>query len=206
VYKILPFTAKHSLSIANLHQQGITTGFLSQLGQSFLKTLYKTIADAPSTIVYVALDEKDNVRGFVAGTCDISKMYTWIIFQKGWLLAILILSRAGSIHVIKKAMETLFYTIKWGKRKKDKRAKEKISAELLSIAVDENFRGRKVGKGLVEALDNYFQNKNINIYKVVTYSKDTNANKFYLACGFSKHTEFVHHGNVMFEYTKTITP
>jgi ribosomal protein S18 acetylase RimI-like enzyme len=204
VYKIFPFAAAHAVAVAGLHQQGIKTGFLSQLGQTFLKTLYTAIAGAPHTIVYVALDEKNNVRGFVAGTCDINKMYTWIIFHKGWLLAILIVSRAGSINVIKKTFETLLYTVKSRKHKEEKPVQEKTPAELLSIVVDENCRGQKVGKGLVEALDKYFQMRNIGNYKVVTWSKDTNANIFYQACGFIKHAEFIHHGNLMFEYSKTI--
>ena len=108
------------------------------------------------------------------------------------------------ISVIRKIWETLFYT----KRKVNESEKSDSAtlngAELLSIVVDENARGQKIGKRLVEALEKYFTDNDIHAYKVVTYSKDANANAFYRACGFIKQTEFLHHGNLMFEYSKTI--
>ncbi len=191
-------------AMAHFHKQGITKGFLSSLGFSFLKTLYETMSDAPDAIIYIASDEMDCVRGFVAGTTNINKMYKWIIIRKGWLLAILILCKTAHFSTIKNACETLLYTAKHRSRKDGQQAQETVTAELLSIAVDERSRGQNIGKMLVDALEKYFQSINVKIYKVVTYSKDSSSNAFYAKCGFTLNHKFLHHGNEMHEYIKML--
>jgi ribosomal protein S18 acetylase RimI-like enzyme len=205
---------RHCLDIVRLHRSGIKTGFLSTTGDIFLRTLYSAINRSPCSRVYMALDDNSaKPVGFIAGALSTSVMYRHIIVWYGLLFFILLFPNIFRISVLIKILETLFYT---EKKQRCRGADQKIRAdrgksntshgraELLSIVVDENFRGQKIGKKLVDSLERYFTENGVHDYKVVTYSKDANANAFYQACGFIKRAEFIHHGNVMFEYSKTL--
>jgi len=213
--KFISFSQRYGNDIVKLHRSGIRKGFLSTTGDLFLRTLYCSMHRSPHSRVFTALDDNsEKVVGFIACALSTTAMYRHIIFRYGIVFFILLLPNIFKISNVIKILETLFYTTKH-KRSKHKETGTKStneiegsspSAELLSIVVDENARGQKIGKKLVEALERYFHENGISIYKVVTYSKDSNANKFYQSCGFRKRAEFIHHGNVMFEYTKIIEP
>jgi ribosomal protein S18 acetylase RimI-like enzyme len=202
---IIGFSRKHGPEVVKLHRNGIKTGFLSTTSDIFLGALYSAISRSPFSRVYSAIDDDSGKTvGFIACALSTSAMYRHIIFRYGILFFILLIPNLFKISNLKKILETLFYT----RHKKEitgiDRKTASCNAELLSIVVDENFRGQKIGKKLIEALERYFTENNISAYNVVTYSKDTNANIFYQACGFNKYAEFIHHGNLMFEYSKTI--
>jgi dTDP-4-amino-4,6-dideoxy-D-galactose acyltransferase len=52
------------------------------------------------------------------------------------------------------------------------------------LAVDENFRGKSIGKKLLTSSFAYFQNNNITTIEVVTQRVNQIACRFYEACGF----------------------
>lgn len=202
---IVPFSRKQCRNIVKLHRSGIKTGFLSTTGDVFLRTLYIAISRSPFSRIYCAIDDDSGKTvGFIAGALSTSAMYRYIILRYCMVFFILLLPDIFKPSNLMKILETLFYA----HNKKGPRDEEKGTAscygELLSIVVDENSRGQKIGKKLVESLERYFMENNVVSYKVVTFSKDANSNGFYRARGFAKHTEFIHHGNLMFEYSKTI--
>jgi ribosomal protein S18 acetylase RimI-like enzyme len=202
---IVSFSREYATDVARLHVKGITTGFLSTTSNSFLRILYRAISRSSYSRVFIALDEATNrTLGFIACSLDTGKMYRQIIIRYGLLFFILLIPRMLSLTTLEKIIETLFYTKRKNNKNKDSEVKSSNGAELLSIAVDENARGQKIGKKLISALEKYLTDNNIHAYKVVTYSKDDNANVFYRACGFIKQSEFIHHGNLMFEYSKAI--
>ena len=90
------------------------------------------------------------------------------------------------------------------KESKETSSSNTTEAELLSIVVDSTCRKSGTGKKLIASLEKFLSNKNITMYKVVTWSEDTASNNFYLSCGFNLTRQFNHHSNIMNEYHKEI--
>jgi GNAT superfamily N-acetyltransferase len=204
------FRPRHAQDVAQLHIQGIKTGFLSKLGNRFLIRLYRDMARTPGSVVFVARNEENSIIGFAAGTVDTGKMYKRILLRCGWLYCIMLLPRAFDPDVLKKIIETMLYSVRFGRRVKLPFTKNTsnivmpVRAELLSIVVDGKNRGKNIGRQLVSALETFFKDHAVGVYKVVTLSTDNSANAFYGHCGFALSTRFTHHENVMNEYHKSL--
>jgi ribosomal protein S18 acetylase RimI-like enzyme len=197
------FIRKDADAVAWLHREGIVNGFLTRLGQPFLSSLYLAIAGDVRSVVYVAENKSDgSVIGFIAGTVNISAMYKRIIRRNGFRFALLLFPIVIRPDFLWKMIQTLFYATK--KKKAEELIHKEISSELLSIAVSDFYRGKNVGKNLVEKLEEYYCSNNIKEYKVVTSAADQTANAFYKKIGFELLRQFRHHENVMNEYVARI--
>ena len=186
--------------VAQLHMKEIEMGFLSSLGLSFLTNLYEFINNDKESCVLVAR-ENGQVKGFIAGTSNIHKMYKRIIVKKWGKLLIPILQYLINIKVFKKIFETVIYGIK---KEKKISPDNYCEAELLSIVVGDEFQGEGIGKKLLKELETFFRHHEIKKYKVVTYISDSKSNGFYNACQFSVENTFSHHGNIMNQYSKEL--
>jgi ribosomal protein S18 acetylase RimI-like enzyme len=207
---------KQCNAVARIHAASITTGFLSTLPQPFLTTLYASIARCKGSTVIVALDEYSGVCGFVAGAVSVGSMYKKVLLRSALPFIWYILPHLLSTATIRKLLETARYG--FVKKDTDKEIADTMksgpspvtghsspsSSELLSIAVDSSLRGKGTGKKLINELELFFKQHNVSSYKVVTYSKDNISNSFYVQCGFTLHRQFLHHGNLMNEYAKTV--
>lgn len=189
---------------ARLHIESITTGFLPVLGAHFLSALYQAIGKCPYSRIFV-VEENSKVTGFIAGTVSIKKMYKWILIRNAFRFCLLIVPVIVRPNVVFKILETLFYALsKPDKNAHSKRTMES-SAELLSVAVSSECRGKGVGSHLIEVFEDYLRAEKIHCYKVVTYSLDKQSNVYYLKNGFTLNGTFKHHGNIMNEYTKELS-
>jgi GNAT superfamily N-acetyltransferase len=103
--------------------------------------------------------------------------------------------------VYRKVFETLKYPFKRHESSSDT---VESGAELLSMAVDHNARGRGIGKLLVAALDEKMSLMGINGYFVVTHGVDERSSAFYLSCGFTRVAVFINHGKPMNKYYKKV--
>lgn len=185
-------------TVAKLHQNSITTGFLSKLGHDFLKELYSAIGKQHDTKIFIA-ESDDHVCGFIAGTVSIHGLFKRVLFQYGYRFAFLLIKFMFDVKIIRMLCETFYYGFK-----KKNNISSIISSELLSISVDETFRGKGIGKKLVSELESFFRNSGVKTYKVVTFSEDQKANDFYQSCNFVLNRQFVHHDKLMSEYKKDI--
>lgn len=200
--------------IAKLHRDSIKTGFLSTLPLNFLASLYASISKNKYAILILAIRDKDKFQfvnskdiidcnaeivGFISGTLNIKKMYKSIIIKNFFQFAVLLLPAIINWNTIKKIFETLFYSNSNSIKKT-----EIINSELLSIAVDPNFRKQKIGQALITQLEEYFDKNKYFTYKVVTFSQDTVSNSFYLKNGFTFSFDFIHHCNKLNCYKKLI--
>ena len=57
--------------VARLHIEYIKSGFMSQLGERFLKCFYKTISKSESSYLALYINEKNEVCGFISGTINL---------------------------------------------------------------------------------------------------------------------------------------
>ncbi len=69
-------------AVAVLHADQIAQGFLSLLGPSFLRRLYRRIGRAPDSFLLVA-DSEGTVAGFVAGSTDVGALYRSFLLRDG---------------------------------------------------------------------------------------------------------------------------
>ncbi len=185
--------------IANLHKENIKTGFLSSLGDDFLICVYKSISIAENSILITYI-KNNEVVGFISGTLDITeikknlKKKCFPIFMK---LAIKLV-----LNPIK--LKKLFETYKYSSEDK-KSYPFNLNAELLSIVVSPNHRGKGIAPILYKELIKSFKEKNIKEFKIVVGAQLKEAQKFYEKMGAEKVAEFeLHKGEKSFIYIQKV--
>ncbi len=184
--QIVLLNKSHSNQTAQLHISGISTGFISSLGISFVMALYEAIAKNKSSFGFVA-EENDKVLGFVAFTTNINKLYKSVILKKGWRFALLLAGKMFSLKRIKKVFETLFYPSRIKKMNLP-------TAELLSIVIAPEGQGRGLATQLVMKGFAECARRGISKVKVLVGAHNEPANKLYLKCGFELVEQINNHG------------
>jgi ribosomal protein S18 acetylase RimI-like enzyme len=196
-------TGDHFSQVAQLHAEGITEGFLSTLGSGFLAQLYRGIAGARDSGVFISV-EGDEVLGFISYARDVKSCYQEVLRRRWPHLALAMVPNLFRASIYRKVFETLRYPGSGGSHgpERPEQAPDGIRPELLSMAVSARSRGKGVGKILVAALDEEFQLQDLPGYFVVTHAVDERSNGFYLGRGFQLVGEFESHGKPMNEYFK----
>jgi ribosomal protein S18 acetylase RimI-like enzyme len=164
--------------VAALHIERIGDGFLSTLGPTFLRRLYRRAVRSPDAFVLVAVDDApgdETVAGFVAGAHDLRRFYRSFLARDGVPAA----AAAGPrlIRSFGRARETLRYPAS---------TDELPNAEVLAVAVDARFTGRGIGRELVEAATLEFRTHGVPAAKVVAGSANEPALRLYEGCGFAR--------------------
>ena len=190
---IEPLTRRHARAVAALHQAGIQTGFLSSLGPLFLRQLYAAIGSCSAGFGYVRKEPDGKVLGFVACAESTGRLYKQAFLRRGLMMALPLIRFVFRPAVLKRIWETLRYPTET--------AGDLPNAEVLSIVVSEDARGKGVGKALMEAAMDEFANRRIKQIRVAVWDGNESANKFYQHCGFSLATTRKHHGLDMNIYT-----
>jgi GNAT superfamily N-acetyltransferase len=213
--KTMRLSKEDALTIARIHREGITKGFLPRLGDRFLRQLYIAISYNIYSRVFVAVEEETSIVGFLAGSVNTNKMYRSILARHGLFFFFLLLPKIFSGAVMAKILETLLYPF----RNKSNHARTEdfpkanlcegknaeevcLCAELLVIAVAKEARKKGCGRKLVIAFEQFLKEKKLPGYHVVTFSKDAPANRFYESCGFKLQATFIHHDNILNRYRK----
>ena len=177
---------KHSQEVAKLHIEGISTGFISSLGHDFVTVLYGAIAESKLAFGFVA-EEENSVLGFVAFTTNLNKLYKSVILKRGLRFTLLLTGKMFSLKRIKKVFETLFYPHRIKKMNLP-------SAELLSIVVAEEGRGKGLATQLIQQGFAECAQRGIGKIKVLVGADNKSANKLYLKCGFELVGQIENHG------------
>ncbi len=195
---VVPMAKCHAPAVARLHAEGIPTGFLSSLGQRFLKQLYIALPRCPAGFGYVWVDEDQEVQGFICCTESTGRVYKQALKRRGLFMGLPLLKHMLRPRTIKRMIHTLRYPSEVAEADS-----EIPTAELLSIVVAEGGRGKGVGKALVAAADAEFARREINQYKVAVWNENESANAFYERCGFELALQRTHHDLGMNIYTKS---
>jgi ribosomal protein S18 acetylase RimI-like enzyme len=199
--KVRDITTQDVAEVANLHIQGISTGFISSLGVDFVISLYEAIARSKSSFGFVA-EEDGKVLGFVAFTTNLSKLYKSVILKNGYRFALLLAGKMFSLKRIKKMFETLFYPSRVKKMNLP-------CAELLSIVVAEEARGRGVATQLVKKGLQACRTRGIAKVKVMVGASNEPANKLYQNRDFELVGQINNHGvlsNIYSAQTGSVWP
>lgn len=143
--KLRPATLHDLADVARLHVDAIDEGFLSTLGDRFLRRLYRRIHESRDAFLIVAVaDNGQSVLGFVAGATSVKRLYRQFVVRDG--LASVVTDAPNLLRSGSRAIETLRYGT--GSSGGGRQAGE---AELLSMAVSRDARRRGIGAALVAA-------------------------------------------------------
>lgn len=172
--------------VAELHAAAIDQGFLSQLGPRFLTLLYEAM-DRSTTSVLILETREGKLCGFVSGGTGLGPIYRQLLKRLPLLIAAL-WPVMFSPRKLGKIVEVVLHTRK-------QPAANLPEAELYSIAVSPEFRGRGVAERLYRSLRSAFVERGITEFKIVVGDSLAPAQAFYRKVGADpKMTIHVHKG------------
>jgi ribosomal protein S18 acetylase RimI-like enzyme len=183
---IQPLAPGHAAAVAELHRSGISTGFLSSLGDKFLTRMYRAIARVRGAFGYVWQTGEGEVLGFIACSESTGAVYKRALVRGGLGMALSIAGHLLRPSVIKRLFQTLRYP--------SQSPADLPAAEVLSIAVSDRTRGQGVGKALMDAALAEFARRGVSRVRVAVWAGNETANRFYQRCGFTLAHTRPHHG------------
>jgi ribosomal protein S18 acetylase RimI-like enzyme len=189
------FSDKDIAEAVAIHRKELNQGFLSSLGDGALNLLFSFAAHNSNAVFMTAEDETSGKTvAFLLGTNNISLFYKDFLREKSLKAFFVLFTKLISFSRIKKIFETLFYPSK-------KEHQDFPDAELLDIAVLQEYQGKGIAKKLFMELVDEFNAKNISEFKITTGEQLLGAHKFYEKLGAEKVAEIeVHQGQKTFVY------
>jgi ribosomal protein S18 acetylase RimI-like enzyme len=179
---ISPLQREHAARVAELHCAALAGDFLPSLGQGFLTVFYEGVMDLGVGFGFVAIEDGRPV-GFVLGSADTSVLFKRVVARCAVPLGLrAIPATIRKPALVANVLETFLYP------GKEDAVPEK--AELVVIGFDAAYRGRGLGRGLVNALNNAFRAQGVRSYKVTVLQENLGANSFYRVLGFQPTLEF----------------
>jgi ribosomal protein S18 acetylase RimI-like enzyme len=161
---------------AYLHYVSIKDSFLCEFGTPFFQRLYKRLIESDKCFGYVDIDNS-KIVGFIAGSENMDGFMKSLFLKDFFVIVPIVLRRLiARPHLFKNIIQTLSYS--------KKSNVDDIKAELVSIVVRQDFRGKKLGTFLLNDLINHFKENGITKFKVMVDKNNPTANAFYKASGF----------------------
>lgn len=184
--------------VARLHAEGIGRGFLSTLGIRFLALLYQAVDESEGGALLVAR-EGDRIVGFAAGTLGTGQVYRAMLRHRLRLAAALLPALLSPRKVAR-----ILETVRYG-RKGPESGDPPPSAELLSISVDPEFRGRGHAEALYRDLTGFFRSQRAARFKIIAGESLAPAHRFYRKMGArAVRTIEVHRGEKSIMYVQEV--
>jgi len=186
--KISIAESTHARQLAQLHILTINQGFLSKLGNSFLKSLYRFLIAKELVLVY---EENDNVLGFVSCAISSNGIMKRFLFSSplGIFQLLFALVKKPSLFI------PLWETFRAPALSHSTTNEYIPKTELLSICVSPQAQQGGIGGKLVKELEKELRKRNITRYKVIAGAKLNGANRFYIKNGFQLSKQITIHGN-----------
>lgn len=186
---------KDCWEVAKIHKGALKGDYLPTLGFNVLKTIYIGLLKDKESFGYVVQDNK-KIAGFITGSENTKDLFKKIIKKEFFSLSYHVL-----VALIKNPLliSNLIQTFKYNKK-----AKTDTKAELISIALKKEYRGKDLGSKLTKALTNEMARRDINKIKVTVNKSNTGANKFYQKRGFRHIETFIIYNKEMNLYTLEI--
>ena len=161
--------------VASLHAASINQGFLATLGVPFLSLMYRSIDQAEGSVLLI--EEQDGrVVGFVSGASGMGPIYRRMIRHPLRLL----LSLAPSL-VRPKRLWRILETFRYSRG--NARPADWPDAELLSIAVEPEMRGKGVSERLYRRLEDHFKRQGKPAFRIIVGKALGPAHRYYQRMG-----------------------
>lgn len=156
--------------VVKIHRQELS-GFLSELGEEFLKKFYKASLNIPEIFTFVE-KKNEQVLGFVSGVTSPKGLYKKIFFKDIFPFTQMILGIfiTHPLKIVKMAKILTYPGFSSG------------SPELITIAVEKKHQRRGIGKKLFLKTAQEFEKRKIKKFHIGVYSR-LPANAFYRKTG-----------------------
>jgi len=179
---------------ASLHAQLITEGFLSSLGPRFLRRLYHRIARSDGSFLLIA-DDQGSTIGFIAGSVAVGRLYRTFLLRDG-----VAASFSAPLRLVT-ALPRVLETLRHGHR-----GEGAAAGELLAVAVHPAWRGRHVGRQLVDAFLQEVGRRGLASAQVVVGADNAAAIAMYRRAGFTPARAFELHRGTSSVLMETAVP
>ncbi len=176
-------TADDGPAVGALHAEQIPGGFLALLGPDFLARLYRRITRSSGSFLLVA-DADGRVAGFIAGSSDVRALYREFLVHDG--PAAVLGAARRLLGGWRSAIETLRHGAPGA-------AGTGRGTELLAVAVDPAWQGRRIGARLVDAFVNRVRADGGRAAYVVVAADNAPAVGLYRGAGFTEVGDFELH-------------
>lgn len=194
---IQPLRADHARPVADIHREAIDTGFISSLGPAFVTQLYRAISTCPHGFGFVST-RSGRVTGFIAGAVHVAGLYKYVLLHRGHRLVLPLARYIVGPRTLRRIFQTLFYPARL--------SASLPKAEILSVAVTPEERGRGTAVSLMNAAFGEFRRRGCRDVRVVVAAENAPANAFYRKTGFRLATTFDSHGIPSVVYTRNLSP
>ncbi len=185
--EIQALTPKTINRVAEIHYHELP-GFLSEIGEEFLRKFYKISLKIPEMFTIIAIRDEE-ILGFSSASVSTEGFNKKILlkapFSFGWLMLKRFIVKP-SLFI--KAIRVFFYP-----------GFTHDNPELFSIATDKNYRRTGIGKMLFDGTINEFKKREVNKFLIGVYEK-LPANNFYKKIGCSLYDSFDFLGEKMNYY------
>ncbi len=173
---------------AELHVSCIRGGFRPTLGQGFLEVVYRCIHEHPDCVLLTeSIDGQ--VVGFVSGTTGRSSLRR-VLGLHSFRAAAALAPSLLSIGRLKGIAKVAGYS---GRR--DEQAQSWPRAELLSIAIHPDHRGKGIAERLFRQLEQAFGELGVDDFRIVVGANLTPALSFYRKMGCEEKGRITLHGD-----------
>lgn len=187
---IRPMTANDVADVARLHHAAMGSSTWAQLGQRFLRSLYRALLVDERFLAWVYADS-EGVRGFIAGSEDTDAMLS-ATFRRAWLsLGTAALPRALKPTLALKLVQTQSYQDVSGGT---------VMPESLFCSFEPALRGRRISGHINKVLFDDLLARGHKAVKVTTEVDNEGANRQLTSWGFTVDGHFSFYGKDMIRY------
>lgn len=180
-------TSANVTKVASIHRTELS-GFLPLLGKKFLAKFYEHSMDIPELFTFVAKQD-GRVVGFVTGVTNPNGLYKKIIFRDPlWFGLFFLRYFVTHPHRVVTMIKTLLYP-----------GFSSNEAELLTLAVDNNYRLQGIGRKLLQKTSEEFKKRGIHSFRISVYDRLA-SNAFYKKIGCKREKQFTFLGEKMNYY------
>jgi len=181
--------------VADLHLSSLKYGFLPTLGKKFLKLMYRCIDESKDSVL-ITIYDKNILKGYVSASLGKRSTYKLMLIHPIKLFLVLF----QILYKPKKFLKVVNIVLHMKSKKRSNYPQE----ELLSIAVNHEYRRQGVAEQLYKELIEYFKNNNVKNFTIIV-GKDLEANFFYKKIGAVISDEIrVHNNKISYVYTYKI--
>lgn len=192
--RIIALAPRHSMAVAALHLQYLTTPFHGASGRQLLSSYYQTVASGHGAVGYVA-EEQDQILGYICGVWEAAELRKQLLTTRWPALAFW-----GAVGLLTRPQILALLAQRLG-RLPTKGVTQKMEGyELRPIVVVPPARGSSIASDLVQRLMLDARARGFQRMHLYVEVNNETAQAFYRKHGFTATSSVWHNGRPMVSY------